>query len=466
MPYTQRKENLCVSEPKTKTPSPPIIEGHHRQSILSEFRWLSALISWRIKQLEGDSGDLSIPSPPEPSSSAFATMVDRWNLELHDRILLICSLTPHLATGIFDVPLIHPEQRLLKRYPDFGGYVDKHYHNFQPTLQTVLFLLAGRDHDQYLHWSVSLIQKSKLMREQIVKLVATPFADDKSNALHHSVQIEAEYIRYLLSGERPRPDFGVDFPASLISTSLQWDHLILPEQTRIQLNRVMKWMNFHGELQKRDQGMLNRSFPCLFYGSPGTGKTLTAKLIGKTFDLPVFRIDLSMVVSKYIGETEKNLARLFRRAEGKDWILFFDEADVLFGKRTEIKDSNDKWANLEVSYLLQKMEEYEGLVILATNLKENLDSALTRRFQAIINFPKPGKSEQQTLWYSLLPSTFSYADGVNFEEWSNHSFTGANISNIIKQVCLDAVAEESDVILREYLMYAIREELRKENRTR
>ena len=123
-------------------------------------------------------------------------------------------------------------------------------------------------------------------------------------------------------------------------------------------------------------------YRALFHGPPGTGKTLTATLLGKHTGRPVFRIDLSRVVSKYIGETEKNLSRLFDKAEHKDWILFFDEADALFGKRTEIRDAHDKYANQEVAYLLQRIESYAGLVILATNQRGNIDEAFLRRFQA------------------------------------------------------------------------------------
>ena len=125
----------------------------------------------------------------------------------------------------------------------------------------------------------------------------------------------------------------------------------------------------------------------LFSGAPGTGKKTLASLIGQQSGKEVYRIDLSMVVSKYIGETEKNLSKVFDAAEHKNWILFFDEADALFGKRTNVRDAHDKYANQEVAYLLQRIENYNGLVILATNMKSNIDEAFTRRFQTIINFP-------------------------------------------------------------------------------
>ena len=133
-------------------------------------------------------------------------------------------------------------------------------------------------------------------------------------------------------------------------------------------------------------------------GPPGTGKTMTASLLGKEFNKDVYRIDLSQIVSKYIGETEKNLEKIFVKAEHKDWILFFDEADALFGKRSNVQSAHDKYANQEVSYLLQRVEDFSGLIILASNYKTNIDSAFVRRFNAIIHFPMPGHHERFELW--------------------------------------------------------------------
>src|SRR5204863_2251929 len=140
-------------------------------------------------------------------------------------------------------------------------------------------------------------------------------------------------------------------------------------------------------------------------GPPGTGKTLTAGLLGKEFNKDVYRVDLSQIVSKYIGETEKNLSKIFDRAEHKDWILFFDEADALFGKRTNVQSSHDKYANQEVSYLLQRVEDYAGLLILSSNFKNNLDDAFIRRFHEVVHFPLPDARQRLILWEKSLPSS-------------------------------------------------------------
>lgn len=142
----------------------------------------------------------------------------------------------------------------------------------------------------------------------------------------------------------------------------------------------------------------------LFTGPPGTGKTMAALVMAKAMKAELYRVDLTRIVSKYIGETEKNLAEVFDRAKLSGAILFFDEADALFGKRSEVKDAHDKYANMETSYLLQKMEEYDGLTILATNFSQNLDDAFMRRIQYIIKFPFPDATQREQLWRSIIPT--------------------------------------------------------------
>jgi SpoVK/Ycf46/Vps4 family AAA+-type ATPase len=187
-------------------------------------------------------------------------------------------------------------------------------------------------------------------------------------------------------------------------------------------------------------------------------------------DIDVYRIDLSMVISKFIGETEKNLSRVFDRAENKDWILFFDEADALFGKRTEISDAHDRYANQEISYLLQRVEDFPGTVLLATNLKTNLDDAFMRRFQSVIHFPMPGKEERFRIWSTAMPSGVKLARDVNLEDVAGEfELSGASIVNTI-QYCLLMSLETNDgtsdgTIDRNLIIRGIRKELQKEGKT-
>lgn len=154
-----------------------------------------------------------------------------------------------------------------------------------------------------------------------------------------------------------------------------------------------------------ERKMAARGTHALFAGPSGTGKTMSAGVIAQELGLELYRIDLAGVVSKYIGETEKNLSRIFEEAHNSNAILFFDEADALFGKRSEVKDAHDRYANIEVAYLLQKMEEYPGMTILATNLDENLDEAFLRRLNFIVYFAKPRKAERRILWRKAFPET-------------------------------------------------------------
>ncbi len=193
--------------------------------------------------------------------------------------------------------------------------------------------------------------------------------------------------------------YGVKYFARRLKTPLKWDDLVLPEHTLEQVKELEAWLQ-HGDALLGDWDMRGKAKPgfrALFQGPSGTDKTLAASLLGKSTGRDIYRVDLSAIVSKYIGETEKNLARVFSTAEKKNWILFFDEADALFGKRTDVKDSHDRYANQGVAYLLRRLDTYTGLAILATNLPENIDDAFGRRFQSIITFPLPDAAARLTL---------------------------------------------------------------------
>ena len=212
------------------------------------------------------------------------------------------------------------------------------------------------------------------------------------------------------------------------------DDLVLNKQLMDELGLILNWIQFREEIKSSEK--LRKSFRtgyrALFYGPPGTGKSLTAAILGKNYDLPVYRIDLSQVVSKYIGETEKNLSRLLDIAEHKNWVLFFDEADSLFSKRTEVNDSKDKYANQGTSYLLQRLEEYDGLVILATNLRPNIDRAFIRRFQSILYFNLPTVDERIILWENALKN-FTIAKDVSVQRIAEkYEVSGASIGNAIQ----------------------------------
>jgi hypothetical protein len=202
----------------------------------------------------------------------------------------------------------------------------------------------------------------------------------------------------------------------------------------------------------------------LFAGPPGTGKTMAAEVIAAELRLDLFKIDLSTIVSKYIGETEKNLERIFSEAQNSNAILFFDEADAIFGKRSEVRDAHDRYANIEVSYLLQRMEAYDGVTILATNLRANLDEAFTRRLQFAVDFPFPEEEDRHRIWKTLFPPTVPREDDLDFALLARRfKLAGGSIRNVIVNAAFLAAADESPVSMS-HLLHGVRREMQKMGR--
>ncbi len=232
-----------------------------------------------------------------------------------------------------------------------------------------------------------------------------------------------------LASTRPR----LDELAQRLDAKATWADLVLPaqetnllRQIAAQVSQRAKVYEEWGFSRKMNRGM---GISALFAGDSGTGKTMAAEVIANELRLNLYRIDLSAVVSKYIGETEKNLRRLFDAAEDGGAILFFDEADALFGKRSEVKDSHDRYANIEINYLLQRLEAYRGLAILATNMKNALDAAFTRRLRFVVNFPFPGLAERREIWRDVFPAETN-TRGLDFNRLARLNLTGGNIHNV------------------------------------
>jgi SpoVK/Ycf46/Vps4 family AAA+-type ATPase len=235
-----------------------------------------------------------------------------------------------------------------------------------------------------------------------------------------------------------------------------------------QVNEINAWLE-HGPKLMNEWGLSKKIKPgyrALFYGPPGTGKTLTATLLGKASGRDVYKIDLSMIVSKYIGETEQNLSKIFDTAQHRDWILFFDEADALFGKRTASNSSNDRHANQQTAYLLQRIEDFPGTVILATNLDANMDDAFKRRFQSIIHFTMPTSEERYQLWENAFSGTCRLHEEIDLHAIAEeHELAGGSIINVLRSCALSAVRRNDPVVTKKELMACIRREFKKENKT-
>lgn len=226
----------------------------------------------------------------------------------------------------------------------------------------------------------------------------------------------------------------MEFLIQHMATQKHWADIVLNSSTLEQIDLLRDWLKQHKELS-HTKNKLRDGYQALFYGPEGTGKSLTASILANELGMEVYKIDLSQVISKYIGETEKNLNLLFDQAEKKGWILFFDEADALFGKRTDVKDSHDRYANQEVSYLLQKIENYNGLAILASNAKSNTDSAFLRRFQSIIHFPLPTAAERKRIWETGFSENKLVQEKIDLDSIAReHELTPASIMNVVHYI--------------------------------
>lgn len=250
-----------------------------------------------------------------------------------------------------------------------------------------------------------------------------------------------------------------------IEPKYRWEDIVLPKEKLTQLKEISNYVRYKHTVYE-DWGFgrklsLGKGLNALFFGVSGTGKTMAAEIIAGDLGLDLYKIDLSTVVSKYIGETEKNLDKIFKEAETSNSILFFDEADAIFGKRSEVKDAHDRYANIEVSYLLQKMEEYQGVVILATNFRKNMDHAFVRRMHFTVEFPFPNEQNRLKIWRILFPDTAPTDKDIDYEFLAKKfKITGGNIKNIT--VCSAFLAAgDSKIITMKHIMLAVKREFSK-----
>ena len=342
----------------------------------------------------------------------------------------------------FDIPA-YPQRRLLWEHFLRGGEVHSPAELPQPVDLTAL---AGQ---------------FQLTTGQIRDAVASArdWAHQSGEALSNAALFAAARLysnpRLSSLARKLQPRFG-------------WDDIVLPQDQRSLLHELINTVRQRPRvLDEWGVGRKlasSRGVTVLFAGPPGTGKTMAAEVISGELGLDLYKIDLSTVVSKYIGETEKNLERIFNEAEASNAILFFDEADSLFGKRSEVRDSHDRYANIEISYLLQRMGAYDGVTILATNLRSNLDEAFTRRLQFAVDFPFPEEADRLRIWNTLFPPDVPRASDVDLALLARRfKLAGGNIRNIIVSAAFLAAADGGTVGMS-HLLHGTRRELQKMGR--
>ena len=430
-----------------------------------ELGWLGQLIDARLRLHFGQpcaQRDVRELAPPDLTggTSALACLGP---LSFDERGILILALAPHLRPHLLD-PFLQKNPIIDRGFTEFGGVVQGNHGGFWPTVETAAFLLAGEDLErrfslQPLFDPDRVLRAAKLLQLDEQQLGQSLF----STPLH----VGKEALSRLTAGDGHKPGFSSAFPARRLATVLEWKDLVLPAAVLEEVDEIRAWIE-HRQALLHDwhlDGKIKPGFRSLFYGPPGTGKTLTASLLGKATGLDVYRVDLSLVVSKWVGETEKNLASTFDQAEAGDWILFFDEADALFGQRTQTSGANDRYANQDVAYLLQRIEEFPGTIILASNLKHNIDEVFARRFQSMIYFPVPSPAERLRLWQSAFSDPQRLDSAVDLARLADeHKVTGGAIVNVLRYASLMAVRRGATAIQLQDIVHGIRRELRKDGK--
>jgi len=450
-----------VEQTSVKTPSTP---DHIIQSLDILEQRLAHCLRQSFADVRQSGAIEHLPLfPPCTGKDPYSCFVRDRALPSSSQLLLLLALVPWIKPNFFD-QLIQDALPEAGDYPQLGGTRGRQHRGFLPTGDTALFLLAGEDLTARLHWQAQLWGDHPLVKDGILSLESAPNGEPPMSG---RLVIDTEYAERFLTGKVRPPRMSFQFPAQKLDTAMVWDDLVLTAPTLNQVKELEHWLH-HEQILMVQWGMGKKLRPgcrALFYGPPGTGKTLTATLLGQATQREVYKIDLSMVVSKYIGETEKNLAALFDKAEHKGWILFFDEADSLFGKRTQVRDSHDRYANQEVSFLLQRVETFDGLVILASNLSNNVDEAFARRFEQIIHFPMPRQGDRRLIWQKGLPEKGTLEPGLDLNQLAaRYELSGGMIMNVIRFVCLQAISRDETVLRQTDFHEGIRREYAKENR--
>jgi ATPase family associated with various cellular activities (AAA) len=459
-----------VVTPPSLQPAPGVDPRANAACIDAESEWFRAVLDLRLRMHAGDlAGDRAhgdplraAPPPALPArGSPYADLIRALELDAAERLVLILASLPHLRPHLLD-PFFIRNQALDRPFTEFGGFPGQSHVGFLPTGETAMFLLAGDDLGARLRHQ-SLFHPAHPLHDRGVLQLSHRHPDEPRLAA--ALQLSPEYVERFATGRPYRPPFSAEFPAQIITTPYGWDDLVLDAPTRDDVDEILAWATHHRELLD-EWGLRKRlkpGFRTLFYGPPGTGKTLTACLLGQATGMDVYRIDLSKVVSKYIGETEKNLASVFDLAEHGEWILFFDEADALFGKRTDSSSANDRAANQQISYLLQRMEDFPGIVILATNLRSNMDEAFARRFQSMVHFGMPGPEQRLRLWReSFEAQRFGLAKDVDLPRLArDHELSGGSIINVLRYAALRAVRRDPHEVRGADLLAGVRRELHK-----
>jgi hypothetical protein len=436
------------------------------QVLAQELDWLAEVLDTRFRLHFGQPDRYqSVDEVPMPSISptvngSYARFVRERGLSREERLVLLLAMAPHIRPDLLD-PLLVVNSANNRNFSSFGGAPSTAGQPFLPTGETALWLLADRDLTRRFEVATLFSDNHFFQTEQILRLETQV---NQTSILGGQLVIGEHWLAAFCMGRAGGPAFSAEFPAQPVTTEMEREDIVLHPATWNSIEEILEWLEYKEQFEALP-GMKKRmrpGFRALFFGPPGTGKTMVACWLGKRTGRPVYRIDLSMVVSKYIGETEKNLSNIFRKASAQDWILFFDEADALFGRRTQVSSSNDRHANQEVSFLLQRVESYDGLVILASNFKENMDEAFTRRFDLMAHFTMPTPYQRMDLWRSSFSPAIPIDPSIDvFELSKKYELAGGNIANIVRYATMKALRKGDTTVNEALIAEGVKKEMHK-----
>ncbi|ANQ50153.1 ATP-binding protein [Flammeovirga sp. MY04] len=405
-------------------------------------------------------------TPLDPESN-FGKLSLRYNLSYEEELLIIIAYAWEYKPLIFE-PFIKAFKDL-KFKSIFGGYLEKERQFFIPSVQTVIKLLFHDEVERNDFYLKVIDPTYHLVKNGVIEWV--DYIDTTKSIFNKGIRLSLSFQEYILGGGEPRLDHETDFPARLIDTKASFEDVVLNKKTKEDIEPFEKLLSIRPKLTEYPDlsSKINTNQIVVFTGSPGTGKSFTATTIGKKYGMPTYRLDISKVVSKYIGEFEKAMEKVFNRLDDHNCILFIDEADAIFSKRTEnVSDVKEKYANQEMSYLLQRIETFNGVVVLASNVQDirsHVDKAMLRRISYIIEFPFPLEEERKVLWENAFPSQYTISSELISDLARNYQLSGANIKSVSTQVLIELLADNVTDISFEKIEPALKREFFKRDST-
>lgn len=433
--------------------------------IRSELQWVSIRVNKLLNSIiNPEERFAEDPLYVVHGDSYYEKFLLKWNADELERMAIgICFAHLYFPTA-FDC-FLRVFGKGETRHSNVGGIFKESSVRFYPTVRTLAWIMSGNNPATYARYLNQLSSSHRLFKEGILLVKENP---DETSFVEMEVKLNEIYFPTLLEGEDPRLDAESGFPASRNHGKHNMHDVVLDETTRREMEEIYLFAKQINRLcALPDKHMYKAYCVCVFTGEPGTGKSYSATAMGNELNMPVYTVNTAQLVSKYIGETEKNLERVLNRFNNKNCILFFDEAEAIFSKRTEVNDSHDRYANQEQSFLLQKMTEFNGVIILATNvqdIRQHMDKAFLRRFYRIINIPFPNYPERKLIWEKTLGSSFTYEQGLSDRMARDYQLSGGSIHNVVSDGVIKALSINSKEIRFEMMERALMSEFNKTGR--